>query len=102
MGNEIQLDGAEISIIKALGLGGNEISGEELMGKCADIQYPELSELVKALIETGYVESDSYVMHNKELFEKAKFYVNSGYAKDLKDAMDPREEVKKSKRVRRE
>jgi hypothetical protein len=102
MPREIQLDGTEISIIKAIGLGSGEIDGESLIERCAELEFAELMDSLKGLIAIGYVESDGFSMHNKEDLEKAHFHVNSGYAKDLKDALDPREEPKKSKRVRRE
>ncbi len=99
---EIQLDGCEISIIKALGLGSGEIDGATLIERCADLEFAELLDTIKGLVALGYVETDGQSLHNKEEMEKAHFHVNSGYSKDLKDALDPREEPKKSKRVRRE
>src|SRR5262245_10351965 len=97
----IPLDGAEVSIIKALGFSG-VVDGAGLVERCADLEFAELLDSLKGLIAMGYVESDSYTMHSKEEMEKAHFHVNSGYAKDLKDSLEPREEPKKSKRVRRE
>jgi len=102
MPREIQLDGTEISIIKAIGLGSGEIDGASLVERCADLEFAELMDSLKGLISMGYVECDGFALHNKEEMEKAHFHVNSGYTKDLKDALDPREEPKKSKRVRRE
>jgi hypothetical protein len=37
-----------------------------------------------------------------EEMRKATFRVNSGYSKELREALDPRPEKPKSKRVRRE
>jgi hypothetical protein len=102
MPREIQLDGAEISIIKALGLGSGEVDGLSLLERCADLELAELLDTLKGLISMGYVESDGYSLHSREELEKAHFHVNSGYSKDLKDSLDPRDEPKKSKRVRRE
>lgn len=100
--NNISLDGAEISILKALGFSGGETDGVTLIERCADLEFAELQDALKGLMAIGYVEADGYAMHSKEEVEKMHFHVNSGYAKDLKDAMDPKEEPKKSKRVRRE
>lgn len=102
MRREIQLDGAEISIIKALGFGSGEIDGGTLVERCSDLEFAELLDTLKGLISLGYVETDGNSLHNKEEMEKAHFHVNSGYSKDIREALDPREEPKKSKRVRRE
>ncbi len=102
MPREIQLDGVEVSIIKALGFGSGEIDGGTLAERCAELEFAELLDALKGLISVGYVETDGYSLHNREEMEKAHFHVNSGYSKDLKDSLDPRDEPKKSKRVRRE
>ena len=100
--NDIQLDGGEITIIKALGLTGGEISGEELMVRVPELMEAELIDSIKGLIMMGYVVADRQAFYNKEGLQQTKFYVNSGYSKDLKDAMDPNSDRTKSKRVRRE
>jgi hypothetical protein len=102
MGREIQLDGAEISVIKAIGIGGGEVDGGTLIERCQDLEFAELMDTVRGLMQQGYVDADSNSFYDREEMEDVNFRVNSGYAKDLKDAVDPRPEVKKSKRVRRE
>jgi len=102
MGHEIQLDGAEISVIKALGIGGGEIDGGTLIERCQDLEFAELLDTLKGLMSQGFVDGDSDAFYGKEEMEDIHFRVNSGYAKDIKDALDPRPEPKKSKRVRRE
>jgi len=102
MPREIQLDGTEVSILKAIGFGSGEVDGETLCERCADLEFAELLDSLKGLISMGYVECDGYSMHNKEEMQKAHFHVNSGYSKDLKDSLDPKDEPRKSKRVRRE
>ena len=57
-GHEINLDGGEISIIKAMGMHGTEVSGEELLGKLPGIVPAELIDTLKGLILVGYVEAD--------------------------------------------
>lgn len=100
--NEIQLDGGEITIIKALGITGSEITGEELMTRVPELMEAELIDSIKGLIMMGYVVADRQAFYDKEGLEQTKFYVNSGYAKDLKEAMDPNNDRPRSKRVRRE
>lgn len=102
MGREIQLDGAETSIIKTLGIGSGDMEGSVLMERCADLDVAELIDAIHGLISVGYVDSDSDAFHSPEEFAKIHFRVNPGYAKDLKDALDPTPDPRQSKRVRRE
>ena len=102
MGHEIQLDGTEISIIKAIGIGGGDVDGEALLQRCKGIDMNEMIETIKGLIDLGYVDADASSLYGKEDLKEASFRVNPGWAKDLKDALDPPDEPKKSKRVRRE
>ncbi len=99
---EIQLDGAEISIIKALGLSSSELDGGSLLDRCKDLDVYEVIGTLKALMEMGYVDGDSEAFYSEKELGKVNFRVNSGYAKDLRNAIDPRDEPKTSKRVRRE
>ena len=98
----IRLDGTETSVIKALGFGSGEISGKQLMENCADLAIAELIECLDGLISVGYVVSDRSNFYKKEEVESAYFRVNSGYLKDLRESLDPKPEIKKSRRVRRE
>jgi hypothetical protein len=102
MGREIQLDGTEISIIKALGIGGGEIDGETLIERCQDLEIAELIDTVRGLMSLGYVDADSNSFYNKKEMVDINFRVNSGYSKDLKEALDPRPQQRQSKRIRRE
>ena len=102
MGREIQLDGTEISVVKALGIGGGEIDGGTLIERCPELDLAELIDTVRGLIMQGFVEADSNAFYSAEEMEDVNFRVNSGYAKDLKDALDDKPQPKKSKRVRRE
>jgi hypothetical protein len=102
MGREIQLDGGEVTIIKCLGTGSNEVEGSVLLERCEGLESAELIDILKSLMSMGYVDSDNESFHDEEGFKRAHFRVNSGYAKDLKDAIDDRPQPKVSKRVRRE
>lgn len=101
-GGEIHLDGTEIQVLKALGLMGSGCDGKELEEKVGDLMLAELVDCLLGLVGQGYVDADKSSFHNKEEFHKTHFTVNSGYARELKEAMDPRPEPKKSRRVRRE
>lgn len=99
---ELNLDGGEISIIKALGLGGTEIRGDDLLDRVQDLDENELIETIKGLIAVGYVNADRGSFYDKEDLKNVLFQVNSGYSKDLREAIDPSPEQRKSRRVRRE
>jgi hypothetical protein len=101
-GGDINLDGMEISIIKALGLSGNNVTGEELLERAQDLEIAEMMDILGGLVAMGYVDCDLPSFHNSEAFKKAHFHVNSGYAHDLKEALNPKPEAPKSRRVRRE
>ncbi len=99
---EIHLDGSEISVIKALGLTGGEKSGQELADLLSDFEEMELIDTLKGMIMMGYVVADRRSFYDQEGLYLTNFAVNSGYSRDLKDAMDPHQGRPKSKRVRRE
>jgi hypothetical protein len=101
--SEIQLDGGEISIIKALGLSSGEMLGEDLIDKVAvDLAPAEVIDTIKGLMSMGYVDADKSGFYSVKDLKGVYFRVNSGYAKDLRDALDPQRDKPKSKRVRRE
>ena len=102
MPREIQLDGVEITVIKALGISSGDVDGATLLGRCQELDYFELADTLKGLMSVGWVDGDSATFTHEDEFEKLHFRVNSGYAKELREALDPTENPGKSKRVRRE
>src|SRR5690242_18832122 len=102
-GREINLDGGEISVIKALGVGSGEMTGEDLINRIGgDLVPAELIDTLKGLMMLGYVDADKNAFYNLDEFKAIHFRVNSGYSKDLREALNPQPQQKKSKRVRRE
>lgn len=103
-GRDINLDGGEISVLKALGVGSGEMNGKDLMMRLGgDLVPAELIETLKGLMAVGYVEADKHAFYKAEDLENIHFQVNSGYSKDLKEALNPQpQKPRKSKRVRRE
>ena len=99
---EINLDGTEISIIKALGFGGGDTDGKTQISRVSDLDAAELIDALKGLISVGYLDADKNSFHSFDDMEKVNFHVNTGYAKDLREAMNPKQEKPKSRRVRRE
>lgn len=101
MARDINLDGGEILVVKALGLGGAETDGETLLGKIPSMDAYELMDVLKNLMMMGYVDADKGAFYGVDEFKSIHFQVNPGYSKELRQALDPQPEVK-SKRVRRE
>ena len=99
---ELNLDGGETSVIKAIGLSGSEVSGEELIARCPELESAELIDTLKSLIMLGYVVSDANSFHSLDELKRNSFHVNSGYSKELRESMNPQQAKPKSKRVRRE
>ena len=99
---ELNLDGGEIAIIKAIGLSGSEIKGDDLIDRVRDLVISELIDTLKGLISVGFIEADKSNFYDEEDMKSVYFHVNSGYAKELKEAMDPNPDRPKSRRMRRE
>jgi hypothetical protein len=99
---ELNLDGGEVSVIKAIGLSGSDVSGDELMKRCPELVPAELIDTVKGLMMLGYVVSDPGTFHDIEELKRVTLHVTSGYSKDLREALNPQQNKPKSKRVRRE
>lgn len=98
----ISLDGTEITILKAIGFGGGDTKGEALIERAAGLDERELIDALKGLVDVGFVIADTSSFKNLEDVQRATYTVNSGYTKELKEAMDPSEAERKPKRVRRE
>jgi hypothetical protein len=103
---DINLDGGEKDILKAIGTSGAPISGRQLLERAAGMEEAEFISTLKGLLNVGYVLADSQSFHGFKDIENAEFRINAGYARDLKEALDPRlkrerNEVR-SRRVRRE
>jgi hypothetical protein len=101
MAREINLDGGEMLVIKALGVRGGEISGEVLLEKIPSMDANALIDVLKSLMMMGYIDGDKSSFYSAEELKGIHFQVNSGYSRELKEALDPQPQSK-SKRVRRE
>lgn len=100
---EIHLDGGEITILKAVGVGGTTITGDQLIERVSTLEEAELVDALDGLISSGYLLADTQSLRTMDDVKRASFHVNSGYARELKDALDPqRRPSKPSRRVRRE
>src|ERR1700759_4469035 len=89
MPREIKLDGSEITILKAIGLGGGAIGGKALPGRVRDMEIAELLDSLQGLISFGYILSSKVNLRTTEDLEKTDLRVNQAYARDLKEALYP-------------
>jgi hypothetical protein len=103
---EINLDGGEKEILKAAGTSGAPISGKHLLACVGGMEEAELISTLKGLLMMGYLLADKQSFHDLKDVETAEFRLNAGYARDLKEALDPRlrreRKEQKNRRVRRE
>ena len=96
------VDGGEIAIVKAIGIGGGSVSGDAILDRSKNMDVYEAMDILKTLMDTGYVICDRDTFRDNDDFRKAEFHVNSGYTKALKKAVDPDSDSKTPKRIRRE
>ncbi|MGZ5538432.1 MAG: hypothetical protein ACXWG0_07885 [Chthoniobacterales bacterium] len=102
MPREIKLDCGEITILKAIGLGGAPVSGKMLLARMDDMIAAEFLDCLDGLISLGYVLSNKVNIRRMEEVENAFLRVNQAYAHDLKDAIFPgRAREQRGRRERR-
>ncbi len=97
--SNISLDGAEITILKTLGLGGSSMAGKDFKTRVPGMNPKELLDVVQPLIELGFITCNCDLNHVED-FDKASLAVNPGYSKELKEVIDP-EPKERNKRQRR-
>jgi hypothetical protein len=103
MGREIKLDGGEISLLKKIGLSGTQVYGKMLLDRVEGMENAEFLDTLASLIDQGYVLSNKVNVRLIEDAERAFFRVNTSYAKDLREAVNPgrRRDKERTKRQRR-
>jgi hypothetical protein len=103
VGHEIQLNGGEITILKAIGLSGSAMGGKFLLDRIEDVEAGEFIDTLDGLVAMGYLLATKVNIKTLEDVERTSFRVNPSYAHDLKDALDPsrRREAQKQRRRRR-
>jgi hypothetical protein len=89
MGREINLDGGEIALLKALGTSGSQVLGTTLLERVGDVAEAEFLDTLTGLIDQGYVLSNRVNIRLITDVEKAFFRVNPANAKELRGAMNP-------------
>jgi hypothetical protein len=103
VGHEIQLNGGEITILKAIGLTGGAMGGKFLLDRMEEVEVGEFIDTIGGLVAMGYLLATKVNIRTLEDVERASFRVNPSYVHDLKDALDPsrRREATKPRRRRR-
>ena len=102
MKREINLDGGEISILKAIGSAG-QVSGKVLLARVGDLSEAEFVQTLSGLISQDYVVSNRVNIRSLKDAETAFFRVNPSVGKDLRSAMKPglRRDEERGRRQRR-
>jgi hypothetical protein len=86
---EINLDGGEIAVLKAIGTSGSQVYGKMLVDRLGDLAEAELIETLTGLISQGYVVSNRVNIRLMADVLTAFFRVNPACAKALRGAMNP-------------
>jgi hypothetical protein len=89
MQREINLNGGEVAIIKALGLSGTGLHGKMLLERSGDMEFVEFIDTLDGLMTQGYVLSTKANVYSEADVERSAFRVNPSYARDLRDALRP-------------
>jgi hypothetical protein len=101
MVRDINLNGGEVAILKALGLSGAATFGRQLLERVGEIEPEELIDDLHGLVMLGYVLADRASIRTVDEIERAMFHVNANYARDLKEALNPvRRETERRRRRR--
>ena len=104
MKREIDLDGGEITLLKALGTSGTPKSGKMLLQGASGMGDSAFVETLAGLIDRGFVLSSKVNVLKIEDVPHSFFRVNPSYSRDLRDAMKPggsRGDEDRSRRRRR-
>lgn len=90
MPREIKLNGGEITILKAVGFGGNQLYGKLLIDRLGEeLLAAELLDTIDGLMSMGYLLSNKVNVRTMDDVQRAFFRVNPAHARDLKDATNP-------------
>ncbi len=100
----IKLNGGEITMLKAIGFGGNQLYGKLLIDRMGeDVIAAELLDTIDGLMSMGYLLSNKVNVRSMDDVQRAFFRINPVHARDLKAAMNPgrSREARRERRERR-
>ena len=98
---EINLSGGEITLLKTLGLSGAAVPGSALLERMAELETGELIDTLDGLLAMGYVVANRVNIRTAEDLGRAMFRVNQSYARELREALHPRQRESHEQRRRR-
>ncbi len=101
MSRDISLSGGDISVIKALGISGGQITGKTLLERVGHMEAAELLETLDMLIMLDYVQSDVERLRSVDDLKEGKFNVNGAMLRDVREAITPQKKEVKPTRQRR-
>ena len=88
-------------MLKAAGLTGTPINGEDLLKKVSSLEEAEAIDTLQGLVMTGFLLSDNDKFRSIEEVRVTTFRVNSSYTRDLRESISGRNKDKSSRRRRR-
>jgi hypothetical protein len=100
MPRDLNLTGGEISMIKALGLGGTPMYGKMLIERVEMVES-EFVDVMTGLIDQDYVLSSKVNVMKMEDVEHSYFRVNPSYGRELRNALRGRKREEDKPRRRR-
>jgi biotin operon repressor len=88
VGSAIKLSGGEITLLKALGLGGTPVSGKQLIDRLG-MAEGEMLDTINGMINQGYIVSSKVNVQKMEDIERSYFRVDAAASRNLRAAMRP-------------
>ena len=101
MSREISLSGGDISVVKALGISGGQVSGKTLMERLGHMEAAEILDTLDTLMTLDYVQCDLESLRSVDDLKEAKFNVNTAMMRDIREALTPQKKEVKPTRQRR-
>ena len=101
MAREISLSGGDVSVLKALGLSGGQVTGQALMDRLGHMEPAEVVDTLDTLMSLDFVQSDTEKLKSASDLKGAKLNVNTAMLRDLREAINPPKKENKPTRQRR-
>ena len=90
-----------MSVIKAMGLSGQQINGRALLERLPAMESAELADSLTGLIALDYVLCDTERLRSGDDLKDAHFSVNTAMLRDLREALAPKKKEVRPTRQRR-
>jgi hypothetical protein len=80
VGHQIQLNGGEITILKAIGLSSTSMAGKFLIDRMEEVEAGDLIDTLRGLLAMGYLHARKVNVRTLEDVQRTSFRVNPSYA----------------------